>query len=92
MGAFWYTGNFHTVRYNHIMPPNTWSCEYSDLDPITGAIRVYGAYPASSRHPGGVNVLMADGSVRFGKETVGIEVWWALGTRGGGEVISSDAY
>ena len=35
---------------------------------------------------------MADGSVKFIKDTVDITTWWALGTRAGGEVISSDAY
>jgi prepilin-type N-terminal cleavage/methylation domain-containing protein/prepilin-type processing-associated H-X9-DG protein len=47
---------------------------------------------AASFHPGGVNVLMADGSVKFVKDTVARKTWWALGTRDGAEVISSDAY
>ena len=45
-----------------------------------------------SRHPGGVNVLMADGSVKFIKNTVNQVTWWALGSKAGGEVISADAY
>ena len=44
-----------------------------------------------SFHPGGVNVLMADGSVRFVKESINQLTWWALGTKGGGEVISADS-
>jgi len=47
---------------------------------------------AASYHPGGVNVAMADGSVRFIKDSVNQQTWWALGTRNGGEVISSDSY
>jgi hypothetical protein len=35
---------------------------------------------------------MMDGSVRFIKDTVGLEPWWALGTRAGGELISADQY
>jgi hypothetical protein len=35
---------------------------------------------------------MADGSVRFIKDSVGLPIWWALGTRNGGEVVSSDQY
>ena len=35
---------------------------------------------------------MADGSVRFVKDTVNMRTWWALGTRNGGEVISADSY
>ena len=47
---------------------------------------------ARSRHPGGVNVLMADGSVRFVKDTITLQAWRALATMYGGEVVSADAY
>jgi prepilin-type N-terminal cleavage/methylation domain-containing protein/prepilin-type processing-associated H-X9-DG protein len=45
-----------------------------------------------SRHPGGVNVAMCDGSVKFFKNTINIQTWRGLSTTHGGEVISSDAY
>ena len=47
---------------------------------------------ADSWHPGGVNVTMADGSVRFIKNSINMQTWMALGTKAGGEVISSDSY
>jgi len=47
---------------------------------------------ARSRHPGGVNVAMADGSVRFVKDTINPLIWQATGTRAGGEVVSADAF
>ena len=47
---------------------------------------------ASSDHPGGVNVCFADGSVKFVKDTIEMRIWWALGTRKGGEVVSADQY
>jgi prepilin-type processing-associated H-X9-DG protein len=47
---------------------------------------------ASSRHPGGVNLMMADGSVRFIKETIEPRVWRSLGTAAGREVVGSGAY
>ncbi|WP_422927716.1 DUF1559 domain-containing protein [Singulisphaera sp. PoT] len=50
------------------------------------------AWVFSSYHPGGVNVCMADGSVRFIKNTVNYGTFYALGTIRGGEIISSDAY
>jgi prepilin-type N-terminal cleavage/methylation domain-containing protein/prepilin-type processing-associated H-X9-DG protein len=52
------------------------------------------AYIASygSAHPGGANFLMGDGSVRFIKESISMPTYMALGTRAGGEVISSDSY
>jgi prepilin-type N-terminal cleavage/methylation domain-containing protein/prepilin-type processing-associated H-X9-DG protein len=82
-GAYWFYGGPTSTRYNHIMPPNTWSCGSGQTD---------GAYTASSRHPGTVNVLLADGSTRAVKQTIGVPVWWALGTRAGGEVVSANAY
>jgi prepilin-type N-terminal cleavage/methylation domain-containing protein/prepilin-type processing-associated H-X9-DG protein len=45
-----------------------------------------------SRHPGGINSLFADGSVRFMKNSVNQITWWALGTKAGGEVISANSY
>ena len=47
---------------------------------------------ASSLHPGGVNALFADGSVRFIKNSISPVTWTALGTIAGGEVISADQY
>jgi prepilin-type N-terminal cleavage/methylation domain-containing protein/prepilin-type processing-associated H-X9-DG protein len=50
-------------------------------------------YVASrSRHPGGVNNLFGDGSVRFIKSSISPMTWVALGTINSGEVISSDSY
>jgi len=48
--------------------------------------------PAGSWHSGGVNALFADGSVKFIKNSVNRMTWWGLGTRAGGEVISSDSF
>ena len=47
---------------------------------------------SSSLHPGGINVLFGDGSVRFIKDTIQLSTWWALGTKDGNEVLSSDSY
>jgi len=43
-------------------------------------------------HPGGVNFLFADGSVKFLKDTVNLATYRALSTRAMGEVVSADAY
>ena len=45
-----------------------------------------------SKHPGGVNFLFADGSVHFLKQTIALTTFCALGSRAGGEVLSSDSY
>jgi prepilin-type N-terminal cleavage/methylation domain-containing protein/prepilin-type processing-associated H-X9-DG protein len=45
---------------------------------------------ANSFHPGGVNLLLADGSVRFTTDNVDLTIWRGLGTRNGEEKL--DAY
>ena len=81
-GAKWVSGQPALTRYLHVMPPNTWTCR-SGLQM---------SHVASSRHPGVVNVMMCDGSVKAIKSTVNLNAWWALGSRAGGEAISSDSY
>jgi prepilin-type processing-associated H-X9-DG protein len=80
--------------YLHFMPPNSISCVGAGSFGVsdTGWGGVGGAISATSNHSGGVNVGMADGSVKFIKNTVALQTWWALGTRAGGEVVSADAY
>jgi prepilin-type N-terminal cleavage/methylation domain-containing protein/prepilin-type processing-associated H-X9-DG protein len=48
--------------------------------------------PASSLHSGGINVLMGDGSVRFIKDSIQLNTWWAIGSKDGDESVSSDQY
>jgi prepilin-type N-terminal cleavage/methylation domain-containing protein len=45
-----------------------------------------------SRHTGGVDVVLGDGSVKFIKDSVALPVWRALSTIRGGEVIGGDTY
>ena len=47
---------------------------------------------ATSRHPGGVNLLAFDGSVRFVRATVNQTVWQALATIAGGEVVDGSQF
>jgi prepilin-type processing-associated H-X9-DG protein len=51
------------------------------------------SYNASrSYHAGGVNALLADGSVKFFKNSINVLTWRALSTPSAGEVVSSDAF
>jgi prepilin-type N-terminal cleavage/methylation domain-containing protein/prepilin-type processing-associated H-X9-DG protein len=52
----------------------------------------FAAITSRSMHPGGVNTLFGDGSVRFIKDSISGSVWRGLGTVAGGEVISAEDY
>jgi prepilin-type processing-associated H-X9-DG protein len=73
--------------YSMVMTPNTRACWYG-----TGSNTDHTLVGASAYHSGGVNVGMLDGSVKFIKDSVNSQTWWALATISGGEVISADAY
>jgi prepilin-type processing-associated H-X9-DG protein len=84
--------------YNHFGTPNQIPCtNTADTTDGNGTwagyyVTVLGSAPPSSFHAGGVNEAFADGSVHFIKNTVSPQAWWAIGSRNGGEVISSDQY
>jgi prepilin-type N-terminal cleavage/methylation domain-containing protein/prepilin-type processing-associated H-X9-DG protein len=65
--------------------------DWASVDENNGG-PTYMSLDASSYHPGGVNTLFADGSVRFVKNSVNPVNWRGLGTMAGGEVISGDGY
>jgi prepilin-type N-terminal cleavage/methylation domain-containing protein/prepilin-type processing-associated H-X9-DG protein len=95
-GLYWIGGNPGSCliwcSYNHFMPPNTVQCVATNDGNTETWGSVPDAIPPSSNHPGGVNMAMSDGSVRFIKDTIDMNTWWGLGTRAGGEIISADAY
>jgi len=89
-GDWWISGQSST--YTHTNTPNRLSCYYNNDtigQPWSAAVN---AIAASSRHPGGVNMAFADGSVHFLKSSVSPQAYYALATPAGGEVLSSDSY
>ncbi|MFG0262345.1 MAG: DUF1559 domain-containing protein [Novipirellula sp. JB048] len=50
--------------------------------------KTYAAVTSRSYHAGGVNTAMMDGSIRFVTESIDLDLWRALSTRAGSEVIS----
>jgi prepilin-type N-terminal cleavage/methylation domain-containing protein/prepilin-type processing-associated H-X9-DG protein len=89
-GEWWILHTCNTGGcYSHIMTPNKKGCYFSNDTTTTTYYSVIGP---SSNHPGGVNVALLDGSVRFVKDSVGVPTWRALATRAGGEVISADSF
>jgi prepilin-type processing-associated H-X9-DG protein len=81
------------TMFNTIATPNSTQYNWGDCRYTSGGYPNDATFAnVNSNHPGGVNVLMADGSVRFVKNAINQATWWALGTRANGEVISSDSY
>jgi prepilin-type N-terminal cleavage/methylation domain-containing protein/prepilin-type processing-associated H-X9-DG protein len=88
-GFFWAAGEYTNSVGNFNLTPNSKVPDCSAWGTQGTGI---GFFSARSRHPGGVNVLTADGSVKFIKDTIADKTWFALATRAGGEIISSDSY
>jgi len=82
-----------SLRPNDSSPDITWSdsswCNSDGGNPPCGYM-TSGAnvFAARSRHPGGVNAALCDGSTRFVNDSITATVWQALGTTKGGEVVS----
>ena len=90
-GQHWGEGSMGNTMFNTVITPNgsKWgACRYGCC-PQAGHAEMQSS---NSYHSGGVNVALADGSVRFIKDSISYPTWWALGTRGNGETISSDSY
>jgi prepilin-type processing-associated H-X9-DG protein len=78
--------------YNHFNTPNQLSCMAANTQSAATLGGIQDAITATSNHPGGVNVCFADGSVKFVKDSVGVPIWWAIGSRNQSEVVSADQY
>jgi prepilin-type N-terminal cleavage/methylation domain-containing protein/prepilin-type processing-associated H-X9-DG protein len=96
-GVRWHYGAPGHSMYNHLRVPNDPlpDCRgglphSTRSDPLWSWLSLNIA--SRSRHPGGVQTLIADGHVQFMKNSVNVLVWQGLGSRNGGEVLSSDAY
>jgi prepilin-type processing-associated H-X9-DG protein len=103
-GDIWTTrrGAYHVMNYtqpNSIVPDQVdgkTDCAFPmGLNPpcLNGGPSNWPVFIAArSWHPGGVNVLFCDGSVKFIKNSIAKDVWRSLGTKDGGEIVSSDAF
>ncbi len=92
-GETWFLSGLTFSNYNHCQTPNPKQRECTNgitLDSFYNRALRSGVISATSRHPGGVNVLMMDGSARFVGDGIDLNLWRAVSTRSGGEVIDWD--
>jgi prepilin-type N-terminal cleavage/methylation domain-containing protein/prepilin-type processing-associated H-X9-DG protein len=92
-GIYWEVGANGMTWFNTVVPPNSNIYTFGDCRDQGGGWPDEATFAnANSFHPGGVNVLFADGSVKFIKSTISVQTWWALGTKANNETVSSDSY
>jgi prepilin-type processing-associated H-X9-DG protein len=90
-GNHWGCGALGYSMFNTVYPPGATKWSACRMDCCAQAEHAH-YQNANSNHSGGVNALLADGSVKFIKNSINWPTWWGLGTVSLGEVISSDAY
>jgi prepilin-type N-terminal cleavage/methylation domain-containing protein/prepilin-type processing-associated H-X9-DG protein len=89
-GFSWADGEYRCTLYNHYWGPNALEVDcisswQSRSDPSKAYVS-YGWRAARSNHPGGVNGLLADGSVKLYNDSIDLKVWQGLATRAGNEL------
>jgi prepilin-type processing-associated H-X9-DG protein len=88
-GENWAHGSMAMAMFNTIVTPNafndTWT--HCGLNASSGAV----LSNADSYHPGGVNCLFSDGSVKFIKDSINQRTLWALGTGGTAKLSAATA-
>ncbi len=93
-GSLWPFGHPYWSAVSTVLPPNSPTCYQGGDNPSNA----WGVFPPTSQHTGGVQVTMADGSVRFISQNINAGnygsgspptygVWGALGTIAGNEAI-----
>ena len=102
----WVDGRVHQTGFTAAYPPNAttpvagglaaggadwgdWTAcreAKSCTDPTEAAVT------SRSHHPGGVNTLLMDGSVAFAQDTIDYNIWRAVSTRAGGELVSDEEW
>jgi prepilin-type processing-associated H-X9-DG protein len=92
------SGNGEGGGYSHVQTPNKRNCWGNNQDNVSPNAAAGNNYQwgnlltAKSNHPGGVNMVFLDGSVKFIKNSVNPGTYAALGTMAGGEVIDASSY
>lgn len=89
-GFMWVNGEYRCTLYNHYYVPNSRVPDCLGVVISAGPDRQFTGYgwrAARSRHPGGVQVLLGDGAVRFVSESIELATWRGLATIRGGEVL-----
>ncbi len=94
-GMRWAQNDPSFTLFNTIVPPSSTQYPFGWclLGSTAASNSIAGQYQnANSNHPGGAMFLFCDGSTHFIKSSISMRIYWAMGTKANGEVISSDSY
>jgi prepilin-type N-terminal cleavage/methylation domain-containing protein/prepilin-type processing-associated H-X9-DG protein len=91
IGREWNQGMLGHTLGTTLLAPNS-PYPNCNIETWGGDMDAPGMLNLSSYHPGGGNVAMADGSVRFIKSSTSMQIIWSLGTKAGNDIVSSDQY
>lgn len=88
-GPFWGGGNY-TSTHGRVAPRANPAYRYflpnaQDVEPNPS--KLPGAYVFSSKHPGGIQSLFGDGSVKFLKNGIDADVWYSIHTIKNSEIV-----
>jgi prepilin-type N-terminal cleavage/methylation domain-containing protein/prepilin-type processing-associated H-X9-DG protein len=89
-GKTWFHGSMAFTMIQTVTTPNSVQWTYCSGANGSGSAATFSE--SDSYHPGGVNVLIGDGSVRFIKSSINQLIWMALGTKSNGEIIGADQF
>jgi prepilin-type processing-associated H-X9-DG protein len=85
-GGQWISPEPTQTALNTVVPPN-WKYPNVEVSSSGFAADRPGLYAARSRHPGGANCVLGDGSVRFVTETIDFKTFQYFGGRNDGNAI-----
>ena len=94
LGQVWALGERGYTLFNTVVPPNATQYPWRTCGMTCAGCSPEGSEVsnANSNHPGGANFCFADGSVKFVKATISMPIYWGLGSKNVGEVISADSF
>jgi prepilin-type N-terminal cleavage/methylation domain-containing protein/prepilin-type processing-associated H-X9-DG protein len=92
LGESWVYADMAYTMGNVLLAPNPSTPNCNSSVAAADSLQNPGMFGMASGHPGGANILICDGSVRFLKDSTSLPVVWALGSRAQGEIISADSY
>ncbi|WP_406697632.1 DUF1559 domain-containing protein [Singulisphaera sp. Ch08] len=90
LGQTWSLAFHGYTMGSTLQAPNA-KCPHCTSAP-SGTIIAPAMFGMASNHPGGANILLGDGAVRYLKDSTNAPVVWGLGSRNGGEIISADSF